>query len=377
MKPVDVLILGGGPAGLATGIAARRKGLSATVVDCAGPPIDKTCGEGLLPAAVSALTELGIAVDSRLGVPFKGIRFSDENTSVEARFACGYGVGLRRDELHRLLIDRAAAAGVSLRWGARVSEIQRDGLRIEGEFHQCRWLIGADGPRSAVRKAAGLDPARPAKLPRFGFRRHFAMAPWSEMVEVHWGERVQLFVTPTGAADVCVVALTSDPHLRLDRALERFPHIAARLRRARAVSRETGAVTFFSRARRVAWGNIALVGDASRSIDAISGQGLSMAFQEAVALAGAIANENLAEYQDAHARITKTPARITRLLMLMDANPPFRRAALKTLSSWPWLFSKLMSMHAGGARIAQGDETTASQLHSKPANLAGRFCEHS
>jgi flavin-dependent dehydrogenase len=170
--------------------------------------------------------------------------------------------------------------------------------------------------------------------------------------------------------------LTSDPRLRLDRALEQFPHIAARLRTARAASRETGAVTLFSRARRVAWGNIALVGDASRSIDAISGEGLSMAFQEAIALAGAIASENVAEYQDAHARITKNPARMTHLLMLMHANVAFRRAALRLLSSCPGLFSKLTSMHAGGARIAQADETV-SQLHSKPASLASRRWEHS
>ncbi|HVB85781.1 MAG TPA: NAD(P)/FAD-dependent oxidoreductase [Candidatus Dormibacteraeota bacterium] len=375
MKPVDVVILGGGPAGLATGIAARRKGLSATVVDCAGPPIDKTCGEGLLPAAVSALAELGITLDPHLGIPFKGIRFSDEKSSAEARFASGHGIGLRRDELHRMLVDRAAAAGVSLRWGARVSEIQRDGLRIEGEFHRCRWLIGADGHRSAVRKAAGLDPTRLARRLRFGFRRHFAVAPWSEMVEVYWGERVQLFITPTGAEDVCVVALTSDPHLRLDRALARFPRIAARLRRARAVGRETGAVTCFSRARRVAWGNIALVGDASRSIDAISGQGLSMAFQEAIALAGAMASGSLADYQSAHACVTNNPARMTRLLMLMHGNATFRRMALKTLSSCPWLFSTLMSIHAGGARVAHND-VMGQQLGGKVANLDDRLWEH-
>jgi len=376
VRPVDVLIVGGGPAGLATGIAVRRKGLSATVVDWAGPPVDKTCGEGLLPAAVSALVELGVPADSHLGFPFAGIQFSDDNSTVEARFADGHGIGLRREVLHRLLIDRALAAGVSLRWGARVSEIQRDGLRIEGEFLPCRWLVGADGHRSAVRKAAALDSTRLAKRPRFGFRRHFAVAPWSEMVEVHWGERVQLFITPTGPANVCVVALTSDPHLRLDRAINLFPQIAARLRNARPASQETGGVTFFHRAHRVAWGNIALVGDASRSVDAISGQGLSMAFQQAIALAGALANENLPAYQYAHARITKTPARIARLLMLMHANATFRRAALRTLSNCPALFSMLMSMHAGGARIAQLDGTGA-HLQGEEADLPCRFCEHS
>jgi 2-polyprenyl-6-methoxyphenol hydroxylase-like FAD-dependent oxidoreductase len=56
----DVLVIGGGPAGLAAAIAARRKGFSVAVVDAAVPPIDKACGEGLMPDALSALAELGI-----------------------------------------------------------------------------------------------------------------------------------------------------------------------------------------------------------------------------------------------------------------------------------------------------------------------------
>jgi flavin-dependent dehydrogenase len=374
VKPVDVLILGGGPAGLATAIAAGCKGLSATLVDCAGPSIDKTCGEGLLPPAVAALAVLGVRTESLPGFPFKGIRFSDEKSSVEARFG-GYGLGVRRDALHQALMERAAAAGVCLKWGARVSEIRQDGLCVDGEFQRCRWLIGADGQRSAVRKAAGLDPAKSANRLRYGFRRHFAMSPWSDVVEVYWGERVQLFVTPTGAEEICVVALTSDPRMRLDRALERFPHVAERLRKACAVSRETGAVTFFSRARRVARGNIALVGDASRSTDAISGQGIGLALREAIALADALAKGNLAAYSAEHARITQHPILMTRLLMLIDANATFRRAALRTLAQVPWLFSRLTALHSDGARGSQSKKM-GPQIDGDAAIVAAKFCEH-
>jgi len=376
VKPVDVLIVGGGPAGLATGIAAGQKGLSAAVVDCTGPPINKTCGEGLLPAAVDALAELGVQVDSHPGFSFTGIRFSDEKSSVEARFTGGHGIGLRRDRLHKLLIERAEAAGVALRWSARVSEMRRDGLWIDGEFHRCRWLVGADGQRSAVRKLAGLDRGMRATRLRYGFRQHFAVAPWSDVVEVYWGDRLQLFITPTGAEEICVVALTSDPRVRLDRALERFPQVAARLRGACATSRETGGVTFFSRPRAVALGNIALVGDASRSIDAISGLGIGLALQEAIALAEAMSNGDVAAYAAEHARVTRYPVFVTRLLMLMDANAIFRRVALKTLARYPRLFSMLTAMHAGGAKFPQS-ERARRQTDGEAARAASRVWEHS
>ncbi len=45
----DLLVIGGGPAGLAAAIAARREGLTVTVADAARPPSDKACGEGLMP----------------------------------------------------------------------------------------------------------------------------------------------------------------------------------------------------------------------------------------------------------------------------------------------------------------------------------------
>ena len=56
-KP-DVVVVGGGPAGLAAALASRAQGLEVLVVDCAEPPIDKTCGEGLMP---DSLTEIGRA----------------------------------------------------------------------------------------------------------------------------------------------------------------------------------------------------------------------------------------------------------------------------------------------------------------------------
>ncbi len=348
MKPVDVLIVGGGPAGLATAIAANRKGLRAAVIDCRRPPLDKACGEGLLPPATRALHSLGIRMDSHLGFPFTSFRFADEKSSVRAPIPLGGGIGLRRRDLHRLLTERAEAQGVSLQWGTRISGIETGGVWVRGAFHSCRWLVGADGQHSTVRRFAGLDSLRRTRT-RFGFRQHFGVAPWSNAVEVHWIDDAQLIVTPTGREEICIVLLSRDPRMRIKAAIEQFPEISWRLRGASATSREVGATTGLSRARAVVRDNVALVGDASCTIDGISGHGLSLAFEEALALADALARGNLAEYETAHERITKMPVRMTKLLLTLDASPFLRRAVLRILARNPRLFSRLIALHVGSA----------------------------
>ena len=71
----DVLVIGGGPAGLAMAIAARQHGLTVAVADGIHPPIDKACGEGLMPDALAAFKRLGLQLPPAEAYPFRGIRF--------------------------------------------------------------------------------------------------------------------------------------------------------------------------------------------------------------------------------------------------------------------------------------------------------------
>jgi menaquinone-9 beta-reductase len=341
----DVLIVGGGPAGLAAAIAIRQKGLGVTLIDSRTPPIDKACGEGLLPEATSALRDLGIELDRASAAPFAGIRFSDGNFSAAARFSRGMAFGLRRTALHRLLVDRASEAGVPVLWGTRISALHSAGAWVNGRLIRYRWLIGADGRHSAVRRFAKIGSTRGRS--RFGFRRHYAVAPWTDLVEVHWGQRCQVVLTPTGEREICVSLFTADAHRRLDRALSQFPGIARRLCDARPVSAEAGAVTSLAGARAVTRGNVALVGDASCTVDGVAGQGLSLAFRQALALADALARGNLALYQSAHQRIVRTATRMTRLLLLMNSSATIRRKALRLFATRPALFAKMIAVHAG------------------------------
>jgi menaquinone-9 beta-reductase len=356
MFDTDVLIAGGGPAGLVAAIAARRKGFRVIVADPAHPPHDKACGEGLLPAALAVAQRLGIAIPPGLGFPFRGIRFIGSHHSVEANFPEGAGLAIRRTALHSLLADQAARCGVELWWGNAATACDRDSIHIRAGSEaprriRARWIIGADGARSNIRRWAGLDRFRHDQT-RFGFRQHYAIQPWNSHVDIHWGDACQLYITPVGPQEIGVALLSRDSHLRLQGALDRFPDLKRRLNSAEPTSREQGAGTSARRLKRVTAGRIALVGDASGSVDAITGDGITLAFQHAEALAGALQAGDLSLYEAEHRRIAFRPACMGELLLLLDRSPRLCARVLRALASRPALFADLLALHTGAHKGA-------------------------
>ena len=140
-----VLVIGGGPAGLATAIAARMKGFEVTVVDGAKPPIDKACGEGLMPGTIAALRALGVAICPGDGQALRGVCFKDVETSVEANFSGSNGFGIRRTTLHQKMVERAQQCGINLLWNTPVAGLSKDGAHLGDRLLRARWIIGADG----------------------------------------------------------------------------------------------------------------------------------------------------------------------------------------------------------------------------------------
>ncbi len=92
---------------------------------------------------------------------------------------------------------------------------------------------------------------------------------------------------------------------------------------------------------------MALVGDASGSVDAITGEGLGIAFQQALALADALEREDLREYAAAHRRIARRPAFMADFMLLMDRWPLLRKRALQVFANRPDIFARLLAMHVG------------------------------
>ena len=129
----DVLILGGGPAGLAAAIALRQKGIECLVVEALEPAIDKGCAEGLMPDALPSLRELGLDITEQQGHRFRDIRFNNLAHQVHADFPNGTGVGVRRTKLHGLIADRSAEAGVPVLWSSRAKLLDSCSALVNGE----------------------------------------------------------------------------------------------------------------------------------------------------------------------------------------------------------------------------------------------------
>ena len=346
MGETDVFIVGGGPAGLAAAIAARQSGLEVTVADIAQPPIDKACGEGIMPNGVAALEALGVNIPSQDAARFTGIRLADSTVSVESRFPQHFGLGIRRTILHQLLIDRATETGVSMHWAAHVSGVGPHEVFVNGQLVRSRWMIGADGQNSRFRKWMGLKALRPARR-RYGFRRHIQCEPWSEFVEVYWNKGCQLYVTPVNAKEICVALITSDPKTRFKDVAVLFPQLARRWGELPLLTREQGAISCSQRFPRVYRGNRALIGEASGSVDAITGEGLSMAFQQALALGEALKKNDLRIYQRAHQKIWRLPSIMAASMLGMDNHAWLRQRVLRVFSANPALFSRLLAIHSG------------------------------
>ena len=137
--------------------------------------------------------------------------------------------------------------------------------------------------------------------------------------------------------------------MRLEDAWREFPKLAGRLCQAEPRSAERGAVTVSRSLGQVYRGNIALIGDASGSVDALTGEGLCLSFRQAMALADALGNGDLESYQRAHRRLARRPNTTGRLLLLLDRHPPFRKRALRGLAEDPELFARLLAAHLGEA----------------------------
>ncbi len=347
LNSTDVFVIGGGPAGLAAAIAARQQGFRVVVADGAQMPIDKPCGEGLMPDGLAALEKLGISVKAEHSYPFRGIRFLSAGLAVDAAFPNGAsGMGVRRTVLHRLIAERASSLGIDFLWQTPVTGIAADAVYLGSRKVSARWIIGADGGSSRVRRWAGLDAFRRRDC-RYAFRQHYRVAPWTDRMELHWGGHGEIYVTPVAKDEACVALISRDPKLRLTEALPRFPELKSRLQGADVSSAEKGALTATCRLKRVSRKNVALIGDASGTVDAITGEGLCLAFSQAMVLADCLRTGDLSRYEHEHRRLALRPFLMARLMLTLDGRPRLQRRTLQALQKHPEVFRRLLELHVG------------------------------
>jgi flavin-dependent dehydrogenase len=333
----DLIVAGAGPVGLAAAIEARLAGLSVVVAEPRSGDIDKACGEGLMPGALPRLQRLGV---DPAGMPLRGVSYRGRGRRADHRFGAGSGEGrgVRRTELQAALRDRAVALGVGFD-DTKVGAISQDPASVTAAGMRARWLFGCDGLHSTVRREIGAELPASRRGRRFGVRQHFAVAPWSDLIEVHWSGEVEAYVTPV-AHDTVGVALLGRRGIDFANALAGIPELAFLLE-AEPASALRGAGPLRQRTSRRHRGRVLLVGDASGYVDAITGEGLRLGFAQAEAAVSAIVHGRPSGYEQDWTDITRDFRVLTSGLVLA-ARSPLRPAIVPLAAALPRVFGGVL-----------------------------------
>ncbi|MEI7714757.1 MAG: menaquinone reductase [Mycobacterium sp.] len=162
----EVVVVGAGPAGSSAAAWAARAGHDVLVIDSAGFPRDKACGDGLTPRAVAELERLGLGgwLDSR--IRHRGLRMSGFGAELQIDWPGpsfpSTGSAVARSELDDRIRQCAEDSGARMMLGTKAVAVQHDSsgrvvslTLADGTEVSCRQLIVADGARSSLGRTLG------------------------------------------------------------------------------------------------------------------------------------------------------------------------------------------------------------------------------
>lgn len=312
----DLLIIGGGPAGTAAAITAKRAGLSVIVIDKASFPRDKCCGDGLTANALRQLEQLGLdpsQVPSWKVVDEVAVSApSGRNVILPLPSGSVFSAVARREELDNALLELAVAEGADVRENHELVGLQQnpdsvvatvanstDSGREEIEL-TARYVVAADGMWSPTRKLLGtnLDGYRGDW---HAFRQYFTnVSPRAQEQLMVWFEPdllpgyVWSFPLGDGAANVGFGILRGSKPIQAMKTL--WPDILARPHIASAIGE---AAT--PEAPHRAWPiparlgaleptapRVLFVGDALAATDPMTGEGIGQALDTGMAAVDAV-----------------------------------------------------------------------------------------
>ncbi len=342
MTATRVVIVGGGPVGLAAALFAQQAAMHPIVLEAKDSDGDKACGEGLMPGVMPLLKQLGIDPP---GHDLLGVSYRQGTTQVDHLFPEGPGRGVRRTalveemraEVDRLGIERIHARVTGLTQG-------RDDVRVHcaGAIDvSADYVLGCDGLHSTIARQLGLANRPRARARRYGLRQHFSRAPWSSMIEVYYAGDAELYITPVDDETVGVAVL-GRRGVDLHETIARVPEVSAKLQGAAVASSLRGAGPFPYRVHRAQVGRVLLVGDAAGYVDAITGEGLRVGFAQAHEAITALGAGRPDSYPRRWKAVTREFRVLTRGLVLL-ASSPLRQSIVPVSRRVPWVFGAIVN----------------------------------
>ncbi|RUS93460.1 hypothetical protein DSM106972_096090 [Dulcicalothrix desertica PCC 7102] len=169
---LDVLIVGAGPTGLLLAAQLRRFGINVRLVDQKPQPSDQSRAISVFARTLEIFDKLGVAEEMiKRGRQLHGINLYNDGKriahvgldNIDSFFP--FVLSLPQTETEKILTQLVESLGVKIERSVTFTALEQDNDSVtatlwhpDGEEEHCRaaWMVGCDGARSAVRKAASL-----------------------------------------------------------------------------------------------------------------------------------------------------------------------------------------------------------------------------
>ncbi|MFI7071762.1 geranylgeranyl reductase family protein [Micromonospora sediminicola] len=361
----DLVVVGGGPAGLSAAVAAARAGVRTLVVERATHPRYKTCGGGLIGTSLAE-------VDGRIEVPAHDrvdrVTFTrDGRRAFTRRHPAPLVTMIRREEFDHRLRAAAVTAGAQVREGVAVRAVEQDpdGVRLrlaDGEVVHARAVVGADGSSGVTARHVGVrfrqvDLGLELELPASAADQQ----RWRGQLLIDWGPvpGSYAWVFPKGdRLTVGVISARGDgerTRAYLRDFVERTglsgvtpEHDSGHLTRCRADDSP------------LRHGRVLVAGDAAGLLEPWSREGISYALRSGRLAGEAVAAGDLDAYgREVHRRLVPEMRAGHRLLEVFERRPDVFHAMLASPPGWRMF-----------ARFCQGRASFAEVLDRRPVRAA-------
>jgi menaquinone-9 beta-reductase len=284
-----VAIIGGGPVGLFLAIKFSLKNIPVDLYEKKSWPIDKTCGQGVMPRGILLLRGIGIDTDS-IGYPFSGITFIDDGTHLRGRVK-GNSRGIKRKDLSLCLYNKCKENHLISLFNEEVSVVDNGKsvllTREDGKNYHYDKIYCCDGMFSPSRLKLKQDKLSfGAKIlgRRMGARFHVPISSWSKNVEVYWKDGIECYVTPVSNDEVELAFIWYQDrysHSYVKNNLNNlFPEVFNHFPDF-SIDDYMASGPFSLRSKSLFFKNVTFVGDSYCFIDGITGEGLSIGFYSA------------------------------------------------------------------------------------------------
>ena len=349
----DIAIIGGGPAGLTAGISLAQSGFKTILIEKKSFPVDKPCGEGIMPTGLAILKKLGVfeKIPEKQCLFFEGIHSITSHQQLQANFLEGPGLAVRRPILSQALLDIASTVhGLSILDKTPVLEIKASetDMRLRTPVHQIRtrFLIGADGLNSPTRHWLGFKASLGSRK-RYGTTQRYHLKPWNNKVEIHWKMGLEAYITPNGPDSINLAFLWDknqyNPHF-----LSEFPELQERLENAPKIGLTGSRGPFYHIVKNPIAPQTALIGDAAGYLDPITGEGISLGLQSALLLSQCLTqNKPLSWYAHELRKSRHRYIFTTRSLLFLAQHERLFNLSLSFLKQHPKIFQHLLSLNMG------------------------------